>query len=71
MRSDADMTVLTGAAVDPPGYGQPGGLVLDELAQALWLHSFERNGRLAVLTKLRAVAWLTCRQERHIPVLCS
>ncbi len=43
--SDADRAVLTDATVDPPGYGQPGDIVLDDLAQILWLNEFEKIER--------------------------
>ncbi len=38
---EADKAVLTDAAVDPASYGIPEGLVLDDLAQMLWLDGFE------------------------------
>ncbi len=37
--------MLTDAAVAPPAYGQPTDLVLDNLAQILWLDSFEKIER--------------------------
>ncbi len=43
--SDVDHAALTDAAVDLDSYGPPAGVPLDELAQILWLDSFEKIER--------------------------